>query len=84
MRIYFTDEQKKNNINIIDLEDDNVIIRGEYIEGEGKNYIINGTAIIDNEKYNNFEIEFELTNEVYDNDLEKILKSEWEWYDYIL
>ncbi len=83
MRIEFTDEQKKKGINVFEIEEDELILEGEYIEGEGKNYIITGIATIEGERYHEFQIEFELVEEPSSLSAEDIMETEWEWYDYL-
>lgn len=80
MRLYFSDEQKKNYINNVELED--LTLHAEYVEGEGLEYIVVGKAIIDNETYNNFVIEFKLVEEPESITAEHIMGTEWEFYDY--
>lgn len=83
MRFEFTDEQKKNGINMIEIEEDELILEGEYVEGEGKNYVITGIATIEGERYHEFQVEFELVEEPSSESLEDIMETEWEWYDYL-
>lgn len=81
MKLYFTDEQKKLEINKVEVED--IVFSAEYIEGEDKNWIMTGTAIVDGEVYNEFTIEFETIDSPTSTDLEQIMKTEWEWYDFL-
>ncbi|OUQ59977.1 hypothetical protein B5E58_02490 [Tyzzerella sp. An114] len=83
MRFEFTEEQKKNGINMIEIEEDELILEGEYVEGEGKNYVITGIATIEGERYHEFQVEFELVEEPSSESLEDIMETEWEWYDYL-
>lgn len=83
MRFEFTDEQKKNGINMIEIEEDELILEGEYVEGEGKNYVITGIATIEGERYHEFQVEFELVEEPSSESLGDIMETEWEWYDYL-
>ena len=46
MKLTFTEEQIKNELNKFYLEEDDLMMEGEYITGEGKNYIISGVATI--------------------------------------
>jgi len=84
MKAYFSEEQKQKELNKIELEEDEVIILGEFIEGSGKSYIIRGSAIIDGETYRDFEVEFELVNEPNEETIEDIMEVDWEWYDYLI
>ncbi len=83
MRFEFTEEQKKNGINMIEIEEDELILEGEYVEGEGKNYVITGIATIEGERYHEFQVEFELVEEPSSESLGDIMETEWEWYDYL-
>ena len=54
MKLTFTEEQIKNELNKFYLEEDDLMMEGEYITGEGKNYIISGVATIEGERYHEF------------------------------
>ena len=58
MRINFTEEEIKNEANKVYIEDDDVLIEGEFIEGEGRHFVITGKAVIEGETYHDFETEF--------------------------
>lgn len=81
MQVYFTEKQKNDGINQLEIED--VIFSGEFIEGEGRTYKLTGSAVIDNEKYDEFVIEFELTEQPENETVEKIMSLEWDSYDFI-
>ena len=83
MKLYFSDEEKEKDFNKFVLEEDDVLFSGEYIEGSGKSYVITGSAIIDEETYNDFQIEFELLKEPSEETIESIMNEEWDWYNYI-
>lgn len=83
MKLFFTEEQKKNELNRIYIEDDELLLEGEFVEGEGKKYVITGIATIEGERYHEFEIEFELVNVPEDSSLDSIMNIDWEWYDYL-
>ena len=83
MKLIFTDEQIKNELNKFYLEEDDLMMEGEYIKGEGKNYIISGVATIEGERYHEFEIEFELLEEPAEETIEAIMAVEWDWYDFL-
>lgn len=83
MKLIFTEEQIKNELNKFYLEDDDLMMEGEYITGEGKNYIISGVATIEGERYHEFEIEFELLEEPAEETIEAIMAVEWDWYDFL-
>ena len=83
MKLTFTEEQIKNELNKFYLEEDDLMMEGEYITGEGKNYIISGVATIEGERYHEFEIEFELLEEPAEQTVEAIMAVEWDWYDFL-
>jgi len=83
MRFEFSEEDIKNEINKIYIEDDDVLLTGEFIEGDGKYFVLTGTALIEGEIYHEFETEFELEEEIIDPTAAEIMAAEWSWYDYI-
>ena len=83
MKLTFTEEQIKNELNKFYLEEDDLMMEGEYITGEGKNYIISGVATIEGERYHEFEIEFELLEDPAEQTIEAIMAVEWDWYDFL-
>jgi CRISPR/Cas system-associated exonuclease Cas4 (RecB family) len=83
MKLTFTEEHIKNELNKFYLEEDDLMMEGEYITGEGKNYIISGVATIEGERYHEFEIEFELLEEPAEETIESIMAVEWDWYDFL-
>lgn len=83
MKLTFTEEHIKNELNKFYLEEDDLMMEGEYITGEGKNYVISGVATIEGERYHEFEIEFELLEEPAEETIEAIMAVEWDWYDFL-
>ena len=83
MKLTFTEEQIKNELNKFYLEEDDLMMEGEYITGEGKNYVISGVATIEGERYHECEIEFELLEEPAEETIEAIMAVEWDWYDFL-
>ena len=83
MKLTFTEEHIKSELNKFYLEEDDLMMEGEYITGEGKNYIISGVATIEGERYHEFEIEFELLEEPAEESIEAIMAVEWDWYDFL-
>ena len=83
MKLTFTEEQIANELHKIYLEEDDLLMEGEFVTGEGKNYIITGVATTEGERYHEFEIEFELTQEPAEETLEAIMQTDWEWYDFL-
>ena len=76
MKLTFTEEQIANELH-------KILMEGEFVTGEGKNYVITGVATIEGERYHEFEIEFELTEEPAEETLEAIMQTDWEWYDFL-
>lgn len=83
MRLTFSEEQIKQEKNKIYLEEDELLLEGEYLEGEGKRYIISGIATIEGERYHDFRIEFELLQSPKEETAEAVLAEEWDWYDFL-
>ena len=73
MKLVFTEEQIKQELNKFYLEEDDLLMEGEFVTGEGKNYVITGIATIEGERYHEFEIEFELLQEPAEMTLEAIM-----------
>jgi hypothetical protein len=83
MRYDFTEDDLKEEVNKIYIEDDDVLLECEFITGEGKNYILTGQAVIEGERYHDFQIEVELSEEPEEKSARSIIERDWEWYDYL-
>ncbi len=83
MKEYFSLQQKERELNKVYLEEDDVLITGEFIEGEGKVFVICGSALIEGEVYKDFEVQFELMEEPEEETIEEIMNTEWQWYDFL-
>ncbi|MBR5468379.1 MAG: hypothetical protein IKU80_04000 [Firmicutes bacterium] len=83
MKILFTEDDIKNEVNKIYIEDDDVLLEGEFITGEGLEYVITGSAIIEGEKYHDFQVQFVLLEEPAEETAKAIMEMEWDWYDYL-
>lgn len=83
MRLDFSENDKENGLNIVDIPDEELTLLGDFLEGEGRQFKITGTAEIEGEKYKNFEIEFYLDSEPANITTLDIMSIEWEWYDFI-
>ena len=83
MKLVFTEEQIAKELNRIYLEEDALLMEGEFVTREGKQYIITGVATIEGERYHEFEIAFELTRPPAEETLEAIMETDWEWYDFL-
>lgn len=83
MKEYFTQEHIDKELDKVLIEEEDVLLTCEYIEGEGKNYVLTGKALIDGEVYHDFKVEFELVEEPEDETINSIMCVEWDWYDYL-
>ncbi len=83
MKFYFTEEQKQQKLHHVYLEEDDLLLEGEMVEGEEKKYIITGIATVEGERYHEFQIEFELAQLPKDSSIEAIMNEDWEWYDFL-
>lgn len=83
MRLTFTEQDIANEIHKIYIEEDDLLLEGQVLEGEGKLYKLTGIATIERERYHDFEIEFALLEEPEEMSAEAILSAEWDWYDYV-
>lgn len=81
MKWIFTEEQKEQHK--FYLEEDDLLMEGEKLEGEGKHYVLTGVATIEGERYHDFEIEFALLEEPEEEAIEAIMAAEWDWYDFL-
>ncbi len=83
MRFDFTQEDIEREANKVYIQDDDVLLTGEFIEGEGTHYVLTGSALIEGETYHGFETEFELEEEIENPTAAYLMSAEWKWYDYI-
>ena len=83
MKTAFSEEEIKQEKNKLYLEEDDVLLEGEYLEGEGTHYVISGVATIEGERYHDFRVAFELARPPKAETAEAILTEEWEWYDFL-
>lgn len=83
LKYIFTEEDKAKELNVVLIEQDNVLLKGESLVKEDDGFIITGTAVIDDETYHDFEVFFVPKNDIDENDIESLMKAEWDWYDYI-
>ena len=83
LKEYFTQQQIEKEFNKIYIEEDDLVLEGEFIQGEGTHYIITGIAIIEKERYHDFKIEFNLVELPKEEKISFIMDIDWEWYDYL-
>ena len=81
MRFLFTEEQEKLKVNVVFVED--ICFSARILEGEGKNFKMNGRAVIENEVYDDFTIEFSTIEDTDGLDAGQIMNLEWDEYDFV-
>ena len=83
MKYIFTDEDIKNEKNVIEIEDENVKLFAESLEGAGRVYVLTGIALIDGERYHDFQVEFELDEDPASEAPGDIMSADWKFYDFL-
>lgn len=83
MKLTFTEEDIKNEINKIYIEDDDVLLETEYITGEGLEYVLTGSAVIEGEKYHDFQVQVVLLKAPKQETAKAVMEEEWDWYDFL-
>ena len=83
MKIIFTEEHIRKELNKIYIEEDDLLLEGEFLEGSGREYVITGVATIEGERYHAFEIAFALKETPTEESVEAIMEADWDWYDYL-
>ena len=81
MKYEFDQKEIDEKINIIELED--LEFECDFIEGEGLFFNAYGTAIVDGEKYSDFQVEIILENDVEPKSATDIINADWQEYEYI-
>ena len=86
MKYVFTEQDKKDEVNKIELEGEDVMLIGEYIEdveNEENTYTITGDAVIEGELYHEFVTIFGTVEPVEEPTARAIAMAEWDWFDYV-
>ncbi len=83
MKYEFTDDDLKNGINEVYFDEDELLLKGEYIEKREDFYVLVGTCIVENETYHNFEVGFNTVSPLTDITAKNLMLSEWEYYEYL-
>ena len=86
MKYVFTEQDKQDEVNKIELEGEDVMLIGEYIEdveNEENTYTITGDAVIEGELYHEFVTIFETVEPVEEPTARAIAMAEWDWFDYV-
>lgn len=86
MKYVFTEQDKQDEVNKIELEGEDVMLIGEYIEdveNEENTYTITGDAVIEGELYHEFVTIFGTVEPVEKPTARAIAMAEWDWFDYV-
>ena len=83
MKYIFTEEDKKKGINAVEIEDERVTVFGEALEGDGKTFVLTGTAEIDGERYHDFKVQFITEADPASHSAEDIMAAPWQTYDFL-
>ena len=86
MKYVFTEQDKQDEVNKIELEGEDVMLIGEYIENvenEENTYTITGDAVIEGELYHEFVTIFGTVEPVEEPTARAIAMAEWDWFDYV-
>lgn len=86
MKYVFTEQDKLDEVNKIELEGEDVMLIGEYIEdveNEENTYTITGDAVIEGELYHEFVTIFGTVEPVEELTARAIAMAEWDWFDYV-
>lgn len=83
MRYITTEDEIKNGLNKIFLEEDEIELQINYIDKVDDVYVLNTRAIVEGEAYNNFEVEVQLLDNAEISCVADIIEKEWDWYDLI-
>ena len=83
MKEFFNQKHIDDELNVVYIEDEDVLLACESIEGSGKNYVVRGAAKIDGEIYHDFEVEFQLLETPSAETIDCVMKMEWDWYDFV-
>ena len=86
MKYVFTEQDKQDEVNKIELEGEDVMLIGEYIEdveNEENTYTITGDAVIEGELYHEFVTIFGTVEPVEEPTARAIAIAEWDWFDYV-
>ena len=86
MKYVFTEQDKQDEVNKIELEGEDVMLIGEYIEdveNEENTYTITGDAVIEGELYHEFVTIFGTVEPVEEPTARAIAMAAWDWFDYV-
>ena len=86
MKYVFTEQDKQDEVNKIELEGEDVMLIGEYIEdveNEENTYTITGDAVIEGQLLQEFVTIFGTVEPVEEPTARAIAMAEWDWFDYV-
>ena len=86
MRLDFTEDDIAQEYNKIELEGEDAILIGKFIEtveNEENTYTITGDAVVEGELYHDFVTIFGLVDEPEEMTARAVAQSEWDWFDYV-
>ena len=58
MKWFFTQEQIQAGLPRLELPEDELVLEGQTLEGEGRQYRLTGVATIEGERYHDFSVDF--------------------------
>lgn len=86
MKYEFTEQDRVNEANKIELDGEEVTLIGEYIEdvdNEDNTYTMTGDAVIEGELYHEFVTIFATEGKIENPTAKSIAQAEWDWFDYV-
>ena len=86
MKYEFTEQDRVNEANKIELDGEEVTLIGEYIEdvdNEDNTYTMTGDAVIEGELYHEFVTIFVTEGKIENPTAKSIAQAEWDWFDYV-
>lgn len=81
--IFLRPDNLKDEDIIVEILEDDIILYVDKIDVDGMDAIFTGTALIDDEKYKDFEVEVTFLETANDKSFEEILELEWDSYDIV-
>lgn len=86
MKYDFTEQDIIDEVNKIELEGEDVMLIGKYIEdveNEDNTYTITGDAVIEGELYHEFVTIFATEEKIENPTAKTIAQAGWDWFDYV-
>lgn len=76
-----TDDDIKNKINIIEIDEEKLIFTIKEIEKKKETFYLYGDGNFDGEVYKDFALEIKLEEHKEEKSLKEFLEKDWIWYD---